>query len=241
MTKALILDQIRRTAAENDGVPLGRDRFLTQTGIKEADWLGKYWVRWSDAIREAGYEPNIMKGAYDDTFLLDKLVGLIRELGHFPVKAEYLLKKRSDSNFPNQKAFERFGSKAQLVAKVIAYCQTRGGLEGVVAICGPLARADQLATDNDASDDAEYGFVYLLKSGRFYKIGRSNAAGRRERELAIQLPEKAANVHVIRTDDPAGIELYWHNRFASKRVRKDAEWFDLDASDIRAFRRRTFM
>jgi len=88
MTKALILDQIRRTAAENDGVPLGRDRFLTQTSIKEADWLGKYWVRWSDAIREAGYEPNIMKGAYDDTFLLDKLVGLIRELGHFPVKAE---------------------------------------------------------------------------------------------------------------------------------------------------------
>jgi len=58
MTKALILDQIRRTAAENDGVPLGRDRFLTQTGIKEADWLGKYWVRWSDAIREAGYEPS---------------------------------------------------------------------------------------------------------------------------------------------------------------------------------------
>jgi hypothetical protein len=27
------------------------------------------------------------------------------------------------------------------------------------------------------------GFVYLIKSGRFYKIGRSNAVGRREREL----------------------------------------------------------
>jgi len=48
--------------------------------------------------------------------------------------------------------------------------------------------------------------VYLIKSGRFYKIGRSNAAGRREREIALQLPEKADTVHVIRTDDPPGIE-----------------------------------
>lgn len=48
--------------------------------------------------------------------------------------------------------------------------------------------------------------MYLLRSGRFYKIGRSNAVGRRERELAIQLPERAALVHSIKTDDPSGIE-----------------------------------
>ncbi len=47
-----------------------------------------------------------------------------------------------------------------------------------------------------------------MKSGRFYKIGRSNATGRREYEVAIQLPEKLSTVHVIRTDDPAGIEAY---------------------------------
>ena len=32
-------------------------------------------------------------------------------------------------------------------------------------------------------DETEYGFVYLIKSGRHYKIGRSNAAGRRERAV----------------------------------------------------------
>ena len=109
----------------------------------------------------------------------------------------------------------------------------------VLSMCEDLSRPTAPISEEGSDDEGEMGFVYLLKSGRFFKIGRSNACGRRERELAIQLPEKAALVHQIRTDDPAGIEKYWHQRFDSQR--KNGEWFDLSASDTKAFRRRKFM
>jgi len=87
--------------------------------------------------------------------------------------------------------------------------------------------------------DGELGYVYLMKAGRFYKIGRTNALGRRERELVIQLPEAAKAAHSIKTDDPTGIEKYWRRRFQDRR--KNGEWSELTAPDLAAFRRRKFM
>jgi hypothetical protein len=241
MDKQHILDEIRRTAAANDGIPLGIDRLRKETGIRHADWHGKYWVRWSDAVREAGFEPNGMVQAYDEAVLLEKYAALIRELKRVPVKGDLLMKARNDRTFPNEKTFSRFGSKSQLLAKLVNACRVRGNSQDVIDICAGFVPAKNLpvkGVEPKLAVDA-LGFVYLIKSGKRYKIGRSSAFERRERELAMQLAEKPSTVHTIRTDDPSGIEAYWHRRFAEKR--KYGEWFELSSADVKAFKLRKFM
>jgi hypothetical protein len=239
MNKQHILREIKRTAAENGGVPLGRLRFFRESGIKESDWKGKYWARWNDAVSEAGLEPNQKTTSYDEDLLIEKFISLMRELGRYPVVAEIRMKVRADPSFPNDKTFGRFGSKPDFATKILDYCKTRSGYEDVSALCATIA--DRPKANGEDVDDSQtvVGCVYLMKSGKFYKLGRSNAAGRREYELGIQLPEKLKTVHVIRTDDPAGIEAYWHKRFEEKR--KNGEWFDLGAAEVAAFKRRKFM
>lgn len=218
---------------------MGRLRFFRETGIKESDWKGKYWARWNDAVTEAGLEPNQKTSAYEEGLLIEKFISLMRELGRFPVVAEIRMKVRTDPSFPNDKTFGRFGPKHEFAAKILDYCRTRSGYGDVTALCTPIAHHPGANAEDVNGSQMVVGYVYLMKSGKFYKLGRSNAAGRREYELGIQLPEKLKTVHVIRTDDPAGIEAYWHRRFEEKR--KNGEWFDLGATEVSAFKRRKFM
>lgn len=166
----------------------------------------------------------------------------MRELGHFPVKGELRLKAREDRSFPNDKTFVRMagGLGPKLATKLHDHCTGRAGYEDVLLLCPEVSVSPSVNQQNNSVSDGEpFGFVYLMKSGRYYKIGRSNSVGRREYELAIQMPKRLKTVHRIQTDDPVGIEEYWHKRFALKE--KNGEWFDLDASDIKAFSRRKFM
>jgi hypothetical protein len=234
--KQHILDDIRRTAKANGGGALGTHKFLKETGVKKSDWYGKYWVRWGDALREAGFAPNRMAEAHADEFLIGRLISLTRELGRFPTDGDLRMKARSDPGFPGR--LTRLGPKIQRVLRVAEYCRTHEGFQDVLELCPDVIDRKQQSREKEAGAE-EIGFVYLIKSGRYYKIGRSNSSGRREYELAIQLPEKTNKVHEIRTDDPVGIEAYWHNRFESKR--KNGEWFDLTPLDIKTFRRRKFM
>ncbi len=226
-------------AKSNGGVPIGRGRFERETGIKESDWAGRFWVRWNEAIKEAGFEPNKLNIAHEEEFLLEQYASLIRELGRIPVRGEVIMKRRTDPDFPSAKTFDRFGNKAQVLAKVAEYCRAKGYDDVVAVYEATTVRPEATDSENEKDDEIVFGFVYLIKSGRHFKIGRSNAIGRREREIALQLPDKANTVHVIKTDDPPGIEAYWHQRFADRR--KNGEWFELSASDVKAFKRRRFM
>jgi len=241
MDKEHVLFEIKRTAEENGGVPLGIGRFENETGIKAWDWRGKYWTKWGDAIAEAGYiNPNEMQSAYPDDFLVGKLIELIQELGHFPTSVERRFKGHKDKEFPSHSTFSRFGNKRELIETVLRYCKDHGVNDEVIDICKTAAaKAKPRPRQSTESKEIEFGFVYLMKSGKYFKIGRSKCAERREFELKILLPEKLELIHKIKTDDPVGIEKYWHDRFKDKR--KGGEWFDLSASNINDFKRRKFM
>ncbi len=237
--KSHILQEIIRTAVANGGVPLGLRKFEDETGIKKAEWFGKHWARWGDAVREAGFTANQLTTAFEKTEILAKFANLARELGRIPALGDLRLKKRIDPEFPNEGVFNRVGTKLDFVKELANYCKGQNEYENVVRFCEEYLALNCEVTGKAAILEEQIGFVYLIKSGRFYKIGKANSAGRRQYELALQLPEKASTIHVIRTDDPNGIEAYWHSRFAIKR--KNGEWFELSAADIAVFKRRKFM
>ena len=68
-------------------------------------------------------------------------------------------------------------------------------------------------------------FVYVLKAGPFYKIGKTTNVTRRIAELAIQLPFPVELFKVINSDDASGSEKQLHHDYA--RYRRNGEWFEL--------------
>jgi hypothetical protein len=237
MDRGYILAEIRRTAEENVGTAPGRALFEKESGIRAHEW-GKYWPRWGDALEEAGFTRNEFNQAISDDALLGKLAEFVRQLNRFPVVGDLRVRASADPAFPNEKTFtSRFGGMRGLRERLKDLSFQRGWPE-IVALCeSPEPRRPPAAAQRPRDED--WGYVYLIRSGRYYKIGRSNSVGRRERELAVQLPDKVKLVHSIKSTDPVGIERYWHGRFEDRR--KNGEWFELGPDDIAIFRRHKFM
>ena len=239
MIKSEILDAIREAAAKNGGIPLGQGRFTKETGIQTHIWRGKFWLRWSDAVTEAGFSPNTLTAAYGDEFLLTKLAELARTRGHVPIDTELRFAKSNDESFPGVEAFYRLGSKAERTELLRAFLSQKPEFADVLAILPPQSVIEGSAAEEVSVDDDVVGFVYMMRLGKHFKIGHTTAVPRRHREIALELPEAPSVVHHIRTDDPDGIERYWHARFA--RFRANGEWFALTQKEVRIFKRRKTM
>jgi hypothetical protein len=92
-----------------------------------------------------------------------------------PTAPELKLRRREDSTFPSLGVFQRFGAKATLAGKIADYCRDRADHADVLEIVMPLLvqAPDQDHVEESAGDAARHGFVYLLKSGRHYKVGHT--------------------------------------------------------------------
>lgn len=239
VTKAHILAEIKRTAEANGGRPLGRARFEAETGIKASDWSGKYWINWSEIIREAGYAPNQLTRSLDDAGILEKYAQYACDLGHLPVAGELRLRRRTDRTFPSHGVFSRFGTKAELVARVREYCRSNAVHSDVIHLCGEyLSQAQREPSSEPECPPEAIGYVYLNKvrfKGRWlYYIGRTDSLGRRENEHYRKF-QNLKPIHAIPTPHPPAAEKYWHARFAAKRVHNSI--FDLSKSDVAAFKK----
>jgi hypothetical protein len=235
-TKEKILNEIQRAAKENAGRPLGHIRFEKETGLRKSDWL-KYWPRFTDAQKEAGFTPNQLNSAYDDEFIIESFIALIRKLKKIPSWDEVRFESNNNSAFPTRNTFDRFGIKKDLIAKIIESYQKENKYEDVIKLCRDFLENSKAKFEKDIEEInlPQVGEVYLYKSGKHYKIGASKDTVRRGSELGSKLPEKLEMIHIISTDDPFGIEKYWHNRFKEKRL--NGEWFNLKSTDIKAFKR----
>lgn len=238
MDREFILTEIKRTANENGGNALGQVRFLAATGLRESDWKGRFWSRWGDALQEAGFVGNQWNPPLDETFLLETYVAIVRRLGRLPTKDDINVEARRNGSPTATTYRRRFGNQASLIHKLRDYCSSTPDFADILTLAPdtpPRSRERPAARDSAPVT----GYVYLLRSGRYWKIGYSISTGRREYEIGLQMPEKPSLVHSISTDDPVGIEAYWHKRFAAQR--RNGEWFELSAADVAAFRRRKFM
>jgi hypothetical protein len=237
VSRDFILAEIRRTA--RDGRAMGRQSFEAETGIREHLW-NRHWARWSDAVAEAGFTPNSLQGAYTDDFMLAALIEETRRLGRFPASRDLRLRHANDPSFPDSNSFQKRWRRQDQLERIAAYCADRPDYADVLAIVAPLVAQPVRAPRADATAAQALGQVYLIRSGKYHKVGHTRAFARRMRALDTALAEGRTVVHIINTDDPEGIEAYWHHRFRDRR-RGDTEWFELTAEDVAAFKRRKFM
>jgi hypothetical protein len=160
MTKSHILQEIKRTAEENGGAPLGSALFEAKTGIRNPDWFGVHWARWGDALREAGFRPNQLNSAYDKQHLLRKYAELALELGRLPVLGDLRLKRRRDPEFPSGNTFSRLGKKADLLGQLVEFCCTVKEFAAVIVLCeGQLQRSERDLAQAVRGKAQEWGMV----------------------------------------------------------------------------------
>lgn len=228
-----ILSEIARIARERHGTPPGEEQFRTDTGISPARWR-KYWPRWSAAVLEAGLTPNTPTPRIARDEILAAVAEVFRQHGRIPTETEIELARARNLSIPGRSTMRRhFPRKTDLVRALAGWAAEDPARADVAELLPALSDFEGAAKDR-----GHRGFVYLLRYGGDFKIGRSGDLERRIRSIGVSMPERLELVHSIRTDDPSGIEAYWHRRFAERR--RNGEWFQLTRADVAAFRRRQY-
>jgi hypothetical protein len=78
------------------------------------------------------------------------------------------------------------------------------------------------------------GYIYLIKSGDSYKIGRTKSISSRMKTFGIQLPFPFEIVHMIEAENMYQAEEELHQKYSHCRL--NGEWFALSSEDVQAIK-----
>ena len=244
LDKAFVVNRIRELTESNGGQVSFRC-FVHETGIPGQRLRRQEWFQgWNALLEELGINTSsFLKSRIPDASVAAAVARLIERIGRWPTEDEFVREKKVDPSFPSVSIIRRLKKEGKLLNLLQNYCDGDASLaavERVVAEQSAVQSGSEPSTENNIAQlDRIQGYVYMLRYGRKYKIGYTVTPVRRFRDVRIELPGETTQVHAIATDDPKGIEDYWHRRFSAKRIRK-TEWFELNADDVRVFKRRTY-
>lgn len=239
LKKQEIIRQIKALASANDGLAPGRDKFQVETGISKHEWMYKIWRSWGDALTEAGFAPNALNTKLDDASILAGILKLADKIQKFPNTGDLAFEGSKNPEFPNLKTISKRWSMKNLAEELRFHAEAAGNLH-VADMCnsylsGLTAKPNSVSDKINELNVSGAGYVYLISYEKHFKIGRTKSITKRSRQVQIELPNETILIHAILTDDPVGVEAYWHKRFSDKRG--NGEWFALGKSDINSFKK----
>jgi len=243
--KEHILKEIIKCASETGKTPSEKN-FYEYSGLGIYDLHKNGWANYGELVREANLTPNKFdKTKYNRDQLRRLFIKVIREEKKWPTRGLLDIRHFRNKNFPDSSTFyKNLGQVKELALGILDFIQDKQGYDDIAEICNSVhAIFESDITETTNLDKGSVGYVYLLKSSLnnavAYKIGKTKNLEQRLKQLR-QPSNIEEPIHSIKTDDIDGVEQYWLNRFCSKRLypnKPKDEWFKLNASDVKAFKR----
>lgn len=236
ITKEEILKKIKRWSKENNGKTPSEKIFYEYSEIALNDLHRCGWSNYGEFVHDAGLKPNIFdKTKYNKEQLCKIFIKVIREKDKWPTRGYLDVKHHRDSKFPASSTFyKKLGLTENLANTILGYVEGKKSYKDIQKICENILKKFG-HQETDKGSNLTSGFVYLGKQHGKYKIGKTKDLNRRREDITLLGSEPIEWIHTIETDDMKGVEKYWHNRFQEKLKR--GEWYNLNSSDVKAFKR----
>jgi hypothetical protein len=156
------------------GVLVGAGVFEGEKGISRYYWAGGHWRSWSEFQKYAGHSPNLPTQKIADEIVLERFAELALEQERIPTGSDLVLKRKTDPLFPNPTCFRRWGNRDRLLRQVVDY---GAGKEQFAHVLELLRSGISSSLDRRLEAFNTNGFVYLIRSGRYYKLGPHERGG----------------------------------------------------------------